>query len=259
MSKQLSAKIGMFLASFPLILSIFAFLLMNGSTAWFASNKSVSAGGFSVTAKTSPNLVIAKTQEDITSGNMHFEVSFSGVQRMNMIAVTHDFDAETGTYLKYLTNNYAVDNRTGFEKPGATLNFESVPESDNEQYFIDYVVYVASALEELNLSALNATITLPDGTIAKQHMNAASIDFYVGEVSRENYRGTASVADKNQSIDLFASAGGTVPLNTAEPIKIIMRCYFDGALAADDGDAYINSYTVKPDGLAFGVSIVAVE
>ena len=50
MSKQLSAKIGIFMASLTLILSIFALLLLNGSTAWFARNDSVSAGGFGVKA-----------------------------------------------------------------------------------------------------------------------------------------------------------------------------------------------------------------
>jgi hypothetical protein len=75
----------------------------------------------------------------------------------------------------------------------------------------------------------------------------------------EGYRGTTSVAS-DQSVDIFSGAGGTVPLNTDGYIKVIMRCYFDGALQdTTSGKAYVNSEQVKADGVVIGVNFVAVE
>lgn len=266
MSKQFNTKIGIFLASLTLIMSIFALLLLNGSTAWFATNSRVSAGGFSVITRTSPNLIIGKTPDEITGEDLHFEVDFNGVQKMDMIAVTRD-DNVPVTYLTYLANSHAVDNATGLAKPGATLELLPVPQTDNGRYFIDYTVYIASAFAALDVESLNATITVPDGTdLSIDYIKAASIDFYVGEVSSLGYRGTTSIAKSvgdapDKSIALLGSDGGTVPLNTTgEYVKVIMRCYFDGALRDSvSGKAYINSYTVKSDAVVFGVSIIAAE
>jgi hypothetical protein len=38
-----------------------------------------------------------------------------------------------------------------------------------------------------------------------------------------------------------------------------MRCYFDGALQDEHGNAYVNSYTVKSDGVVIGVAFTAEE
>ena len=97
------------------------------------------------------------------------------------------------------------------------------------------------------------------------YFNAASIDFYVGEVSLDNYRGTTSVSDSlngtaRASIELFRD-GVTVPdASSNESIKIIMRCYFDGALQdTNTNRAYINSNTVKTDGINIGVTFTAID
>ena len=49
MKKRLEARLGIIFVSLALILSIIAFMLLNGSAAWFADNKDVTAGGFSLT------------------------------------------------------------------------------------------------------------------------------------------------------------------------------------------------------------------
>jgi hypothetical protein len=178
--------------------------------------------------------------------------------------VTHD-ESVAGTFLKYLTNHYAVDNKTGNVKDGMALEFAPVPAENNEAYFIDYVVYIASAFDPLAVSSLTATIVIPE-TVDNDHpyFHAVSIDFYVGEVSADAYRGTTSVSDGiNQtaraSVELMPN-GATIPLNTEGHVKVIMRCYFDGALQdPETGDAYVNSYKVKTDSVAIGVDFTAID
>ena len=263
MSKVFKQSIKVIFSLILLIAVFVGFMFANPSLAWFAQNKQVTATGLSANVKVSPNLIIAKTDEAIKRGDLVFSLDYKGEARTNMIAVTHDNSVPT-TFLKYLTNHYAVDIQTGNVKEGETLEFANVPETDNEAYFIDYVVYIASAFEELNVSSLNATVIMPENVdTAHPYFNAASVDFYVEEVSLTGYRGTTSVAenltnDEYTGVNLFPS-GGTVPLNTEQSIKVIMRCYFDGALQDETGIAYVNSYTVKSDGVVIGVKFVAEE
>ena len=264
MTKVFKQTIKAIFAFILLIIVFIGFLFANRSMAWFARNENVGASGLSANVKVSPNLIISKNVESITKGDLIFAVDFQGVARTNMIAVTHD-ETIPDTYLKYLTNHYAVDNHSGNAKPGQTLEFAAVPTTNNEAYFIDYTIYIASAFEKLNVDALQAVITMPNGVdIYHPYFNAASIDFYVGEVSASGYRGTTSVAEcqvvlEDTGVNLFPG-GGVVPLNSEGYITVIMRCYFDGALQDEENDrAYINSYTVKSDGVVIGVEFIAKE
>ena len=263
MKKHLEAKVELVLISLVLIASIFAFFLLNNSTAWFANNDKVDGSGISLSAKATSNLIISKNSDDITAGIMCFDVDFKNTERDNMIAVTHDQNVPV-TYLKYVTNHYAIDNITGNAFPGATLEFAPVPETDNERYFVDYTIYLASITDSIDASSLTATITVPDQSyLDKDYVNAVSIDFYVNTVSAEGYRGTTSIAKSvsdadDKSVNLFDSSGGVIPHNTEGYITVIMRCYFDGALIDDkSGNAYINSYTVESDRVFLGVQFVA--
>ena len=263
MTKVYKQTIKVIFSLILLIMVFIGFMFANHSLAWFARNENVGANGLSASVKVSPNLIIAKDLETIRRGDLIFDVNFNGTARENMIAVTHDSNVPS-TFLKYVSNHYAVDNQTGNVKPGATLEFENVPEEDNEAYFIDYTVYIASAFGELDITALNATLIIPE-TVDTDHpyFHAASIDFYVEEVTADNYCGTTSVAKAvnnapDKHVNLFPD-GCTVPLNTNGHITVIMRCYFDGALQAPDGTAYVNSYTVRSDGVVIGVAFTAEE
>jgi hypothetical protein len=269
MSDILRQKLMVLFVSITLIFAFVGFLVLNQSLAWFSENKEVTADGLSLNAKVSPNLIIGKSVDEIQSEGVLFSVNFGGTARSNMIAVTHDSSIE-GTYLKYLTSHHAVDNHTGLKNGTAELEFAAVPTADNEPYFIDYVVYIASAFEELEVSSLKAKIVIPEDVDSLHpYFNAASIDFYLGEVSADSFIGTTSVADslKNTAraeIDLFKNAGGTVPFNEDGYMTVIMRCYFDGALTyvnEEDGKtyAYVNSYTVKSDGVVIGVDFTATD
>ena len=261
MTQLAKQKLMIIFVSVALIFAFVGFFFANNSLAWFSENKEATAEGLSVNAKVSSNLIIGKSIAQIKQQNILFSVDFTGTARKDMIAVTHDNDI-ADTYLKYLTNHYAVDTHTGNAKDGMELIFAPVPGENNEAYFIDYTVYIASAFEPLEVSSLAAKIVIPESVDAKHpYFNAASIDFYVGEVSLNNYRGTASVANRDVPVELM-QGGGTVPLNTDENgyIKVIMRCYFDGALQdPDTKNAYVNSYTVLTDGVVIGVDFTATD
>lgn len=266
MSNVTKQKLMLSFISLTLIVAFVGFLMMNESLAWFSNNKTVSANGLSVSAQGTANLVIGKTEAEIRSGNMQFAVSFNGTSRTDMIAVTRD-TSYGAPYLKYLTNHYAVDNKTGLANGSEALAFAAVPTTDNEQYFIDYTVYIASTKNALQVSALTVIISSPASSSLSddyKYLNAASIDFYLGaSVTAEGYLGTLSVANPVKhnatNIDLFKGQGGTVPLNTTGSIAVTMRCYFDGALVDASGNAYINSYNVKTTGINLGVHFVATE
>ena len=247
-----------------LIFAIVGFFFANNSLAWFSENDEATAKGLSVNAKISPNLVIGKSIEQIKQESILFSVDFSGTARNNMIAVTRD-EKVAGTFLKYVKDHYAVDHKTGNAKDGMSLAFEDVPTTDNEPYFIDYTVYIASAFDPLAVSSLSAKIVIPDSVDdLHPYFNAVSIDFYVGEVDLTGYRGTTSVSacinqPQQASVELFPD-GTTVPLNTEGYIKVIMRCYFDGALQdPNTKTAYVNSDTVRTDGVVIGVDFTAVD
>ncbi len=265
MSALLKQKLKVIFTLAVLILTIVCFLVSNGTLAWFAKNENVNANGFSVSAKNSPNIVIAKTAEEILQGDIAFSVDFKGMARSNMVPVTRD-ESVSDTFLKYLVNHYAVDFNTGNAKDEKVpLEFENVPTTDNEIYFVDHVVYVASTSQALPITSLKASIVKPfEVGLDHYYFNAASIDFYVEEVSQAGYRGTTSVskAISNQQeryVNLFPS-GGEIPFNAEGYIKIIMRCYFDGALQDEQNNrAYINSYLVKSDAISLGVEFIAEE
>lgn len=265
MSRIIKQKLMLIFITATLIVAFVGFLFANRSLAWFAINKEVEAHGFSVNTKVSSNLIIGKSVADITGPNVLFSVNFAGTARTDMIAVTHDDDAGS-TNLKYLYNHYAVGHTTGLAKPGAMLEFENVPETDNEAYFIDYVVYIASAFAPLEASALKATVVSPvKADSLYPYAMAASVDFYVGEVTDENYRGTTSLADnvnnsENESVELLLDGGETIPLAADGYLTVTMRCYFDGALTTPDGSkAYVNSYEVNTNGVVIGVEFTAIE
>ena len=264
MDEKAKSEIKVITTGIVLVFSIVALFAINGALAWFAHNDEVGANGMNVDVSTSANLVIGKTEASLTDPELQFFVSFEGEEVSDMIAVTHD-PLIPDTYLKHIVSPHAVDHLTGNVKDGMTLEFEAVPADGNGLYFVDYTVYIASAFKPLTVSSLVATIVPPD-PIDKDHpyFNAASIDFYLDSVSKDNYCGTTSVSDSINGTSAagveILSDGEDIPLAGDGSIKIVMRCYFDGALQYPDSNrAYINSITVKTDGVVFGVHFKATD
>ena len=243
-----------------IVVCVGAYLIANGSLAWFTTSKVARAEGLSFSVETVPSLVIAKTEEQIAVREYReVKVDFDGVAGNDMIAVTRD-ESVADTYLKFLKNHYAVDIHTGNVKPGFELEFDPVPAENNDRYFIDYVVYIASANKPFEVESLSAMIVPPDNIEeCPPYFNAVSIDFYIGEVSLANYCGTTSVAGSTEGTYVELLTDGIIPQNTDDCIKVIMRCYFDGDLKGEGGNAYVNSYTVSSDGVNIGVKFFVEE
>ena len=263
MSKITEAKLRFIAAGVVMVFTVIALFTINGTMAWFANNDAVDSDGMQVSVKSFSNLIIAKNEEDILAGKLQFDVSFGESSRSDMIPVTHD-DAAGQTYLKYLTNHYVIDRVTGVAKNEQALEFEPVPTEDNGQYFVDCTVLLASVSAPIEVSSLMANISAVDDRYLNfPHMHALSVDFYVEEVSVDGYRGTVSLAEgvsgSYEGVNLFGDGGGEVPLNTDGYITVIMRFYFDGALLDDNGNAYINTDTVKQDDVVIAVTFTAKD
>ena len=241
-------------------------MMQNEALAWFAQNDNVEANGFDVSAKVTPNLVIAGSVEDIISPDIlkngsPFGVDFDDEIRDQMAAATHDSESASGSYLHYVTNAEDIDMTTGYGKPGAELIFAEVAEDENSIFYFDCVVYVASAGTALDVESLTATFESDQALDVEENPShfAASIDFYLGEVSAEGYKGTLSLAEalEGEKTELYE---GEIPLNTERYLTVIMRFYFDGDLKNPANNyAYINSDTVViNETVKFSVSFEAV-
>ena len=254
MDEKMKSEIKVITAGIVLVFSIVALFAINGALAWFAHNDTVEAEGMAVDVKTTPNLIIGKTEDELKGSKVQFAVSFKDEEASNMIPVTRD-ESVPDSYLTYLVSPHAVDHTTGNVKDGMSLEFADVPADGNGTYFIDYPVYIASAFDTLWISSLEAQIVMPESVDSdKPYYYAASIDFYVGEVNEDGYRGTTSVAgslreNNPETVELLRGKA-EVPLGTDGYILVIMRCYFDGALQYPSNDkAYINSVTVQTDNI----------
>ena len=83
MKKYIEIRIELIIISLVLIVSLFAFFLLNDSTAWFAENDTVDQNGMSLSAKTTPNLIISKNIDDIRAGVLNFNVDFNDIKRFS--------------------------------------------------------------------------------------------------------------------------------------------------------------------------------
>ncbi|MGI6716575.1 MAG: hypothetical protein ACOX3X_05185 [Eubacteriales bacterium] len=256
-----------------LSLMFITILLISVSIAWFSMNREVNSNGLQINVEASPNLIIAKTEEAIRrvtqeTGANAFAINYSDplVARQNMAPATAAVDAnnewvtaiaEEGdnvTGLKYVKNTNDIDFSSGIAKNGKELQFKPVPVDSNSKYYIDYDIYIASLGKELEASSLTAKISCESEIGSHQ---AATIVFYQGSVSSANMKGAISVANKESGIVYFDLNNG-IPLNTDDPIHIIARCYFDGALLNEDtGNAYINSATVDTTDVILNITFTA--
>ncbi len=238
-----------------------SFCLVTLTYSWFAFNDTVQTTGMTISVKDVESLVIAKSEQDLSNlsvDNKQFSVNFS-TDYDEMIATTHS--SESATFLKYTGNTYDVDMNTGLAKNGKEINLLDAPASD--QYFFDSIIYLAAIQEEMAGFKLLASIT---NTTTIQVHYAASVDFYLDEVSNDNFKGTLNLAGKDafinngtatktsvEIIDGSSSGQDKIPLNTEGHIKVIMRFYFDGALLENENKTYINTYQISTEQVALNV------
>ena len=262
MSKIVKSKGVMVSSIISLLLSLV--VLATVSMAWLSMNKQTNSEGMKLKVDVTPNLIISKTAGALAAiggpTEENFSVSFVDSSAAPVKPATHSETFGT-TGLKYVTNAHEVSPTTGLAKSSATLSFASVTTSG---YYIDYTVYIASSGKAMGSETpqdLFATLTPPasiDSASGENTLKATSIDFYVGSVEQDNYKGTLNVAG-TPSTTVPLLENGVIPLNTSGNIVVIMRCYIDGALLNSSGIAYINTATVDTSDITLNVTFSAVD
>lgn len=254
--------------------------------AWFANNREVSSNGMQTQVAVSSNLVISNDPDTIktllngSSTGDPFTYTFTKAAR-ELIPARHDFTCPTDSApcaagLYYNTNPGAVTFNKGLDSNDATtgLTFGAVPEpaeNADSPYYEDFHVYIAASGKEFKASSLKAAMTLtPNNGVTRQdYMDAASIDFYLDSVSRDNYLGTLNAVgydydtnSQSQKPDLELIGkitDGNIPLNTTGSIHILMRCYFDGGLLKNSTTTFVRSDGLKTGDYTMSVSFTAVD
>lgn len=249
---------GVAVSLFLLVLVVVAYMSINKTTAWFQAWNNVDASGMTVNIKTDPDLIIAKSPEELQGTGFSFWLSFSEVgTRSEMLAATRDGSVD-GSFLKYVEDPVLIDIKTGLGKGGAELTFSPVEEDENSKFYVDYTVYLCSSGDTIRTDSLTVRLFEPTAPSFYTH-NAASVDVYCGTVSDGGYRGTVSVGGGGEA-ELLIGLLDSIPARDEGYIKVILRCYFDGALTDPaTGNAYVNSATVSTESVSLGVSIALPE
>lgn len=248
-----------------------ALALSAGSTfAWFSSNSSVTATGMDISVATTKNIVISK-DEGFTAANV--TVAFTEVGEKTLSPSTHIAEGENYTTytsgLKYVTNPEVIDPVTGLVLGGQTANYADAVKTGALEYYIDYVVYIASPAEAFNITSLNAELECEGAT---QTQKAVSVDFYActnsggtfADPSADTFKGTLNLAQKDNSSNegtktsLAITDIATMPTTEAKGIEVTMRVYIDGALVDNDSNAYVNSTVINLNNIQFSVKFTAM-
>lgn len=250
-------------------------VLAVATAAWFANNRDVNASGMKIQVDTMASLVIHSDETQIAS-DPQTVVNFTNDTNAPLLSpATHAVTSTSNTFLKYYNEPSSIDIKTGY---GSNSDDKYTEVPLNSHYYRDYVVYIASVGEAFTNQDLKVTMTLTlmtsDGKAVlgesdtKDYMKAASIDFYVGDtIDNSTYKGTLNAAgiDSNggAKTELILLTKGTIPLCTGTPLKVTMRCYFDGALqktAASDNNpavAYVRSAGLSIDDFSILVTFNA--
>lgn len=252
-------------------------LLGTAAYAWLGANRVTDSNGIEMAIDVSENLVISDSTSEISKAKIDeintgktnytpFLVTFA-TNDNKYVPTTHDNTYTTYTSgLKYVTNNEEVDVVTGLQRSSTTaLTFADAASGEaGKNYYVDYVVYIAShgaALSNHTLTAKIVSAKKGGADVTSGSLMATSIDFYVGDdVSSSTYKGTANVATMSTNVVTLQASTTEIPLNTESSIKVTMRCYFDGALVnSTDSKAYINSATVDLSKVTLNVEFTATK
>lgn len=100
LNKFVSAKFGIFFATAALVFAAFAFMLLNGSFAWFAENRDVGANGFSVTVQNGHSVTAELISRPVLDINTE-----TGDYTIDNTAISYELpidDEYNITYSKYM-------------------------------------------------------------------------------------------------------------------------------------------------------------
>jgi len=241
---------------------------VTGTVAWFSANSTVFANGMKVKATTSESLVISNATPVGTATSYSFTSAATVLSPATHIA-SGDSWTDYATGLKTITNPEDVSAATG---AAASYTWKNAANVSPNTYYVDYVVYIASAGGEMSnkkvkFSFDEATQTYVGGLAtdgSKDTEKAFTVDIYMESVagsdaaqgiSAANYVG--KIAFKNDATDNITKEGVDVPQNGTQSsyLRCIFRVYLDGDLEKSSGQKYVYTDKVDVTEVSFGLSI----
>lgn len=292
-SKVHSNPFGVLFKSSLLFLLALLIAVLSVSYAWLASNRTVDSDGVDMTLETSDNLIISNSPTEIvkadflttTDNPFQTHLTFPGD-----VALTPCTHVLTNGYDHFPTglirpkDEISISPSSGLPAKESLLgdisNYsvaENVP--SGATYYIDQVVFIASAGEDLSNYHLYASIEYdgklderakaitvdfyswyPENASALQkaclssfagynnaaHAEHANFMHYIGQncgYERVDLTNNPSVSQKPNYIIPSSTKEHTAP-KIGNYIVVLMRFYFDGNLLGTDGTARIKSTTV---------------
>lgn len=260
-------------------------------------NKTVTATGMQVKAVSSSSLVIAKTLGGTgvgTETTVTFDTAVAELIPASHISDGGTYSGSNSTNLYYNTNPGAVSAASGYAADSTTApltfayaaNKAATTTDPAENYYVDYVVYIAAAGAQMANQDLKVKLFMSSATYASlaDTTKAITVDFYVADEAvtsgfvatsgASDYLGTfagklnlsslsevaASSTYETAELNLAAS-GIAIPQNksTTDYLRVTMRVYFDGNLQKATGQAYVYSDAVSTANITFSASFTASE
>lgn len=242
-------------------------MLIAAATAWLTVNRKAESNGVQMTVQGTSNLVIATDAADLDNDYTTFSITFPANSK-KYIPVTHDDDAEAGSYLKTLEDMGEIVPETGFSEVGES--FVTVPDDASGNYYSEYTVYIASAGGELADTDLSVILTYPEEDASGEPIElsetemALSVDFFRKNGATLTYINTLNLAcldraDPECGLDELVIETGSVPAASSGAVALVMRVYYDGALSEDGETAFIRSANLTQRKFTFNIEFTAVE
>ena len=175
MLKLIHSRASVLLVALTLILSIFAFCLLNGSVAWYANNDKVSGRNMNVEVKT-------KTDDELVKGIDFYSISsvtLSGdnnIYTFNPTAIAENDSKTLGAYSSIVAERQLLIKIT-LNKDFTRARVDAATET--EQYVVDSISSMTQLTNPLSsvveFYAVNAVTTTDDGAyvVSSADMNSA--------------------------------------------------------------------------------------
>ncbi len=270
------------------MLLISAVMMSTASFAWFSMSQTAGVSGMQVNAMAGGALLVDDTNIGFIGGSSHaFTAENAGV---NLDAITYD---ATNGY-NYASKKADVNPDTG--ALGADGDVAAVPSATG--YYVDYIVYLA-ADSCYTTSALTATVAFDGVGAANDTLKATTVDFYYAVLpvekdataavkpdaigtdatekwefsARQTVNATMTADDLTvtlaSNLQIPAKNGVAVDTTSGEAngaIAVLMRVYFDGALAydstpdAEGGEiCYVRSNAINTNAVKVSVTFNAPQ
>lgn len=263
--------------SFLVVFGVLIAAVFFPSLGWFSSNRNVSGSGMGVKTETR-YLIITKTEADVlaataANGDTLFSVNFAD-DDAEYVPATHD-----GNYATYPTGLKTVSEESfiGFYTGTGNEEIEylAATNSETRTYYRDVDVYVARIGGPLTGATLTVSLsaTVDGDPVASGSLMATSADVYRNSVASGNFIGTLNVAGldpvendaetEQEFVYLVGSDSttGTIPHNAAAAgdryLHYVLRCYFDGALLAEEDQTFIRSADLDASAVLLQISFEA--